>query len=196
MTSAGVYLLEHMLVIWIMAALFISSDVRAQTAEDTVAFILFGIEEGTQSNLGGKPWRTDQAGIFYLDFPRMYFRVRRASECEYTADITAASKDRKRLLGDKMIIVTADFAKIHSIKLSSSKKLLIKGLPKAVCEYLIEHNNPASILALHCTNNDNLLGSEFPVFAEARTIVAHIEEERFDAALKYFKGRFCPMLQF
>jgi hypothetical protein len=194
--------------------LFISNEACAQTAQDSVAFILFGLESGARSSgMEQATWENAGQGDFSLDFVEethntkikmsMHFVVRKIKDCAYTVVISAPRTIRNKHLHGGMILVTVDFAKIYSIDYSDSSVRKITGLKDAVCEYLTEHNEPTILLRdqeagskKHCTSNDNESDQDFPTIEDAKRLLAGADPYRVDGAVDYFKGRVCPLLRF
>jgi hypothetical protein len=173
-----------------------ASDIHGQTPEDTVAFILFGLEDGAITpQFQPARWVNERPGLFTIQRPDpvMHFSVRAVSNCEYTLVISAPTDVRHRYLRDKMIVVTANFAKVSLIEPITPARRQVFGLPNALCEYLTGDNEPKTIFETYCTADK----SEFPSLAEDQQIAVNTSPARVDAAVRFFQSTStCRMLKF
>jgi hypothetical protein len=213
----------------IVAILVLGSGAYAQTTEDAVAFILFGVESGaTSSGFSGKRWKDSGPGNLSLDLSGesddddkerkipLHFVVRKVSNCTYTVVISASKQVRDHHLEGRMLLITADFGRIFSIRYQDLLGLRVAGLPKAICEYVTEHNNPADKgrktkcmrepyedlsksereQQISSKSDDNEQEFPFPTMEMAKPLVATaIDSEKLDAAIS-FVTKTCAMLKF
>ena len=139
----------------------IASPAKGQTAEETVAFILLGVEDGANApplaeNGSEAPRKWDKMGAvgqFSAERvrpngqgkeSRICLSVRRYSDCLYILVVSmaiASSCDAMDRASSKksQIVVRAEFDQISSIAYQKSDgKRLIKGAPKGLCEHVTE----------------------------------------------------------
>jgi hypothetical protein len=197
-------LTSNLIAYGLAAVIFFSpSEICAQAAEDTVAFILFGLENGARSQgMEMDPWKAERIGDFVAersDSLVMRLSVRKLRDCAYHIFISAPKETRQSRLEDKMIVVNADFAKMYSIQYQPPSGRRIAGLPQAICEYVTGHNDLTNVSTKSCTDTNSPL---FPKVAQAKQIAAvpnpdiRVAQVRVDAAIGYFKNAFCFMRRF
>lgn len=199
------------------AAALLPVQVLAQTAEDTVAFILYGVENGAQQfevsvdfnsssvrmqKKARSIWRREANGLYTIHVERgdysstLQIAVRRSSNCEYT--LTVASKTSDPDYDDEAHIIV-DFSKISSIIYSSGQSEM--GLREFAGPLRIEVSGPNAI----CYDSRRDLAP-----SRARTKTECLDKgqhkfptllpffglsrplERHESAVSFFRQKICP----
>lgn len=112
---------------WALAAMVCigTSSTWAQTAEETAAFILFGIEDGTKTSLiEGGAWRETANGSYGVSgitsgrpsvYIESFLEVRRRDPCNFEIQTYSITKGEKAVTASQKATITVDFSKIRRV---------------------------------------------------------------------------------
>jgi hypothetical protein len=191
---------------------------HAQTAEDTVAFMIYGVREGARQfreavDLSGGNlqmrktvqgvWKREDKGLFtahtttgrYSSLLRIV--VGRLTNCEFTVLVSSKADDPDY---DDENLVTVDFSKISSIvyrarqkepglrEFSGPLRITVAG-PNAICQELrFDLSSPKPRTKTTCLSEGQHL---FPTALPFYGLTRPPEQQ--EAAVSLFKHKFCPM---
>lgn len=172
------------LILVLLASLFVWSSAYAQSREDTVTYILLGIENGSKSDFTKSLWVKDGDGSFLTKYvgpnkaeATNLLTVTAISDCEYEM------KDQR---GDKPPVISRfNFEKAGDAQPSIP-------LDK------IDGHNPARItipnVAVCLVADSN--GKCVPINPFESRLMVNPQATRTVAAMKYFKESFCKGASF
>ena len=184
-----------------IASIFVASCgvVHAQSAEDTVAYILLSLEDGATNIYGSThlTWKKTANGAFTLRTERgngtnvATIAIERKSDCIYLiSGMVVFSTDRVSS------IATVDFHKISLLEYSRGDPAMpssITSEPGAICYEIKEHREKGLVGRKICPTETK---TPFPISNTGITAATSGNERRHQSAVSFFKQKYCAMRAF